>query len=212
MKILFCKVSCMKYYKGHCRKDRPYNGGRFVQENGYGLEEYNFFPAEMTESPDGPSDNKKYCFGFVETKSTKDRRANELHIEKIDGCRAFKNEEAVDDVLVVWCATSDLNETSVVGWYKHATVYRHYQQETAIFEDRYYNILACADDCVLLPSGERHQHIWNAPTAKRTRSYGFGQSLVWYAAEESAKGYIERLMENIRHYDGENWLAKYPEP
>ena len=33
MKILFCKISCMKYYKGACDKDIPYNGGSFVDEN-----------------------------------------------------------------------------------------------------------------------------------------------------------------------------------
>ena len=42
MKILFCKISCMKYYKGACDKDIPYNGGSFVDENGYGHEENNF--------------------------------------------------------------------------------------------------------------------------------------------------------------------------
>ena len=42
MKILFCKIACMKYYKGTCDKDIPYNGGSFVKEHGYGYEENNF--------------------------------------------------------------------------------------------------------------------------------------------------------------------------
>ena len=35
MRILFCKVSGMKYYKGACEQDIPYNGGKFVEENGF---------------------------------------------------------------------------------------------------------------------------------------------------------------------------------
>ena len=47
MRILFCKISSMKYYKGACEKDVPLYGGRFVEENGYGHEEFNFLPVEM---------------------------------------------------------------------------------------------------------------------------------------------------------------------
>lgn len=64
----------------------------------------------------------------METKSTSGSKANELHIEKINGCELLKNEEFAEDVLVVWCATTDLNETSIVGWYKNATVYRYYEE------------------------------------------------------------------------------------
>ena len=34
MKVLFCKISSMKYYKGASQKDVPYNGGSYVNENG----------------------------------------------------------------------------------------------------------------------------------------------------------------------------------
>ena len=44
MRILFCKISSMKYYKGHCDEDVPVNGGKYVAEHGYGHEEYNFTP------------------------------------------------------------------------------------------------------------------------------------------------------------------------
>ena len=216
MKILFCKVSCMKYYKGASDKDQPYNGGKFVDENGYGHEEYNYLPILVKENIEGISSEKEYCFGFVETKTTNQNRRNELHIEKIKGCELLRREESVEDVLVVWCTTSDLNETTVVGWYKHATVFRNYQPITIDFDDgtseeRGYNVIASSNDCVLLPSGERHRHIWSAPSVRRTRSYGFGQSLIWYALEDAAKNFTERLLENIEEYEGENWLIKYPE-
>lgn len=67
--------------------------------------------------------------GFVETKSTGGTRANQLHIEKIAGCKACVDEPVVDDVLVVYCATHPAYSfTTVVGWYRHATVFREYQQ------------------------------------------------------------------------------------
>ena len=109
MRILFCKISSMKYYKGACEKDIPQFGGKFVEENGYGHEEFNFRPIEM----DGISEPE--CVGFVEPKSNRGVR-NTLHIEKIEGCAAMKKEPFVDDVLVIWCAKRDRGDITVVGW------------------------------------------------------------------------------------------------
>ena len=33
MRVLFCKISSMKYYKGACENDVPVFGGKFVEEN-----------------------------------------------------------------------------------------------------------------------------------------------------------------------------------
>ena len=199
MRILFCKVSCMKYYKGASDKDIPYNGGSYVAEHGRGHEEYNFEPVDF-------DDGKTYCLGFVETKSTSKSKLNELHIEKISGCELLKKDEFVEGVLVVWCATTDLNETSVVGWYKNATVFRNYEVQE--FENGYiqhFNVIAEKNNCVLLPEEQRHRHIWDAPVAKK-RTYGFGQSLIWYAREENAQNYISKLVKNINGYSGNNWV------
>ena len=121
MRILFCKISAMKFYKGVIPgKDEAFNGGSFVKEYGEGNEQYNFAPVI---SEDGPA----YCLGFVETKSSSKGKHNELHIENIQGCDLLKDDQEVDDVLVIWCATTMLNETSIVGWYQNATVFRNYQ-------------------------------------------------------------------------------------
>lgn len=198
MKILFCKISCMDYYKGASDKDVPYNGGKFVEENGYGHEQYNFKPIII--------EDEEYLFGFVETKSTSKKKSNELHIEKINGCELFKTEDSVDNVLVVWCATTSYNETSVVGWYKNATVYRNYDSlELDTGEIQYFNVKARKEDCVLLPRGERHRGIWDVLTARKNK-VGFGQSLIWYGREEKAQNYINRLIKNIEEYDEENWI------
>ena len=128
MRILFCKISSMKYYKGACEQDIPVYGGKFVEENGYGHEELNFFPVDM-EGLEEPE-----CVGFVEPKSNRGVR-NTLHIEKIEGCDAMRKEPLVDDVLVVWCAKRDYGDVTVVGWYKHATVWRDLQDWTLMYED-----------------------------------------------------------------------------
>lgn len=209
LKVLFCKISSMKYYKGACEQDIPQFGGKFVEENGYGHEEFNFRPIELEGEP------TLECVGFVEPKSNRGVR-NTLHIEHIEDCSALKNEPLVEDVLVVWCAKRERGDVTVVGWYKHAAVWRDVQDWTVLFDDgreeeRGYNVRAVAADCTLLPTGERNRAIWAIPAAKYTKSYGFGQSMVWYPTEPEAQPFLSRLLENIEHYHGENWLHKYPE-
>lgn len=143
----------------------------------------------MREIPRGWEDESgtvpegDYCLGFVETKGTLVGKANQLHVEKILGFGdSFRKEPCVSGVTVIWCATSDLNETTVVGWYKNALVFWAYQ----VFSDesnqeRVYNVIAKAEDCVLLPQGTRHRHIWSVPSKKYTKAFGFGQALLWYA-------------------------------
>ena len=209
MKVLFCKVSRMKYYKGACEQDAPYNGGKFVKENGFGHEEFNFLPIECEGT------EKIMCFGFVEPKSNKGTR-NTLHIEKIEGCSACKKEPCVQDVLVIWCATRMEGDTTVVGWYKHASVFRDMQEWTMMFadgteEDRFYNVLAEARNCTLLPEDERNRNAWSVPSARYTKSFGFGQAMVWYPEEESAKTYLGKMITSINNYTGGNWIDQYPE-
>lgn len=201
MRVLFCKIALMKYYHGVSADDPPYNGGSFVKLNGYGHEEFNFTPIKI--------DNQQipFCLGFVETKSTVASVENELHIEKIRECAAYTHAGSVDDVLVIWCATTDKNETSVMGWYQHASVFRHCEN---IFlpnsnATQYYNVIAQASNCVLLPFAERNRHNWNIPTARAT-GCGFGQALVWYASEEKALYWIERITKSIFDYSGSNWV------
>ena len=209
MRVLFCKISSMKYYKGACNTDEPHYGGKFVEENGYGHEEFNFLPIKM----DGGEELK--CVGFVEPKSNRGKQ-NTLHIENIEGCDAMKNEECIDDVLVIWCAKRQKGDVTVVGWYKKASVWRSIQDwiipfPNGVEENRGYNVQAKSNDCVLLPEPERNRHIWFVPSAHYTKSFGFGQSMVWYPTQPEAKAFVDRLIENINNYAGENWLNEYPE-
>lgn len=208
MRVLFCKISGMKYYKGVCDKDIPCNGGSFVEENGYGHEEFNFLPIQL----DG--NDELECLGFFEPKSHSGKR-NMIHIENIEGCNHCTNVPSVDDILVIWCATRLQGDTTVVGWYKGAEVFRELQDWTVIFEDgheqpREYNVRAKASNCTLLPVGERNRYIWYVPSAKNTRSYGFGRAMLWYPTEPEAQDYLKRMIDNINNYHGENWLEKFP--
>ena len=185
----------MKYYLGANSDDIPINGGSYVKEYGSGHEEYNFEPVKMN--------GKTVCLGFFETKSSNDK-TNQLRIENIAGCELMKNEYEVDDVLVVWCATARDHMPVVVGWYKHATVYRYYQDFE--FDNGYvqsYNVIAEAKNCVLLPYQVRGKLQWHSANAK-TDGFGFGQSMQWYAKEPEAEEYIKRLVDNIEKYDGES--------
>lgn len=175
----------MKEYRGNeDGKDIPLNGGSYVDETGDAHEKYNFTPVNM-EGREG-----LYCLGFFETKSHNGKDVNQMRIENIAGCELLKKEESVDDVLVVYCAKHPAHKfTTVVGWYKHATVYRHYQEAVFAPEDiQYYNAIANSSDCVLLPAGIRSRKVqWEVPRKSNGWAYGFGRANVWYASEEDSR-------------------------
>lgn len=207
-KILFCNIAWMEHYKGVNDDDIPINGGEWVNKNKYGHEEYNFCPIKFEE------DDTEYCLGFVETKSTNGKDKNQLHIEKIVNVGRLEDIESVDDVLVVWCAKSDCADyTSVVGWYNNATVYRNYEVTYFEEEEQYYNIIAKADNCVLLPSNIRYRRtLWYVPRTgkKNGPSYGFGQANIWFpnnfSDNPNLNMYLEKIINQIENYGGENWV------
>ena len=210
MRILFCNIAWMKEYRGNeDGNDEPRNGGSYVDETGDAHEKYNFFPVHFK------GDAESYCLGFFETKSHNGNQANQMHIENIAGCELCKKEESVEDVLVVYCAKHPAhNFTTVVGWYKHATVFRHYQKaEFGEGDVQFYNAIAKAKDCVLLPTSARARIVlWKVPRKTGGCAYGFGRANVWYAKEDHSglKEFIERLTSQIENYSGEN-MIKYSE-
>lgn len=95
-------------------------------------------------------------------------------------------EYSIDDILVIWCAKDDcVDFTSVVEWYKYATVYKNYEIVKMDYEYyQNYNVMAKSQDCILLPSGIRHRRtLWYVPRKgkKNSLSYGFGQANIWFA-------------------------------
>ena len=208
MRILFCNIAWMKEYRGNeDGNDTPLNGGSYVDETGDAHEKYNFFPIHFE------GDEDSYCLGFFETKSHNGKDVNQMHIENIAGCEFCKKEESVEDVLVVYCTKHPAhNFTTVVGWYKHATVFRHYQEiEFGEGDFQSYNAIAKTKDCVLLPTSARSKILqWKVPRKTGGCAYGFGRANVWYASEDDKrlKEFLERLSSQIESYSGENMIRE----
>ncbi|MBE5899656.1 MAG: hypothetical protein E7279_08650 [Lachnospiraceae bacterium] len=139
MRVLYCRVGWQKFYEGYT-DDKPIGGGGYNVYN-IGHESFNF------KEYDG-----KY-YGFVQANGN-------IAIEKIDNSLS-KNDEYIEDVLIVWCSKNpEKGGTFIVGWYKNATVYREHQAfPDNIFGKRYledgdiYNILS--DNCVCVSEERR---------------------------------------------------------
>lgn len=202
MRILFCNIAWMKFYRGKIAGiDVPISSAEYVRLYGEGHEEYNFDIVRL-------DNGDKVCLGYFSTKSMDGHKDNKLHIEKIEGIPG--DSDCADNVLVIWCAPQYItdNRTVVVGWYLNATVFRDYQNIE--FDNGYvqsYNVLAKADDCVLLPYTERNRYCWNVPRKrKKGAAFGFGQANQWYALEEKAQPFISKLVTQIRNYSGTNTM------
>lgn len=215
MSILFCNIAYMDYYQGIVNEKRlPNNGGSYVKETGDGGESCNFKSREWQIENGAPSDGR-YCFGYAMVQGS-DTEA-QLHIEKIEGCSGAVKEPYVDDVLVVYCATHPIYKfTTVVGWYRHARVFR-YMEDMYFGNDEddwsVYNAVAKAEDCVLLPISLRARRTeWWVPRRNKGMAYGFGRSNIWFAQNTNNNPdldkYLKKIQNQILNYDGENWLDK----
>lgn len=207
MKILFCNIAFMKYYRGAMPGvDMPVNLSTRSKSAVDAIEQFNFSPCNM--------EGEDVCLGFFSSKNGAEKNS-QTRIEKIPGVSA--DADVAEDVLVVWCAKKEGNDsrTVVVGWYKHATVYRYLQE--AIFGEgdnefhQLYNVSAKAEDCVLLPVGERSRYTrWNIPRKKGSNgpAFGFGTSNVWFATEELAKDFVDGMKARIDDYCEENLMEQ----
>lgn len=204
MRVLFCNIAWMKEYRGIIEGvDEPVSSAEYVKQNKDAHEAYNFAVVNMPEVGD-------VCLGYFSTKRSNGQKDNKLHIERIEG--VSRDDDFADDVLVIWCApqVETDNRTVVVGWYKHATVCREY--ERCEFTDgyiQYYNVIAYAENCFLLPAEKRNRYtLWNVPRRRgKGMSFGFGQSNQWYASEPEAQDFVKNLVENIENYTGENAIV-----
>ena len=140
MKVVFCKITSMKYYKGPSADDPPSKGGSWVKANGMGHEAWNFLQVE--------ENGQHLCYGFVEPKSNRGNR-NTIHVENITGKAEDKSVDCIEDVLVIWCETTDRDVVAVVGWYKGATIYRDLQDVMRGDMESSYIVVAEAPNCVL---------------------------------------------------------------
>lgn len=185
MKILFCNIGWMKEYNGQTDIDKLINGGKYVKENNYGAEEFNF------QNING------YYYGYVS-------HMHQMRIERLEGIN--KSEDVAENVLVVWVAKDNRESNKIIGWYKNATIYRDFQtfsrMDPDLNRDRvFYRMKANVFDSTLLPVSKRTFKIPRASVAKD--GIGMGQSNIWYADEEKCKPFVEKVFNYIDNYCGE---------
>lgn len=217
MRIVFSRCVWMKYYKGN------YDNEDYPPSDSYqvGSDTENFKP-----TPIGPEGTREfYCFGYSEHGA---RQLADLDIGRIAGQSISNNVESIDDVLVVFFATSPNRSgpgSYVVGWYNNATAYRKCQVRkmnagTAGDYTSYFYFAAKRDDCVLLPLNKRDQKdCWIIPSGlEKVATFGAGQDGIWYADEvtKGKGGTIDDLnafkidiIHKINNYNGDNWINKY---
>lgn len=210
MKIIFCNITYMKYYKGVIEGiDEPENGGEYVKIHKDAHEAFNFEGIELNGF------ENEICLGYVRLSQSRQNKTSELHLEKINGCDYMENEPCIEDVTVVWCAKSDrIDGVRIVGWYTHATALRN--PMFAEFQSGYlqeYNFFAEKKNCVLLPERERFLSKWIVPRSGHNNyDFGFGRSNIWYAqgadSNSKAKSFIDKILTQINIYNGENWIDR----
>lgn len=191
MRIIFCNTAYMEKYCGS-ENDTPVNGGKYIAENKDGGEAYNFL------------DYDGMCYGYFM------HYGDILHIERIENTSV--NDNVAEDVLVVWVAKPNENKSHsvIVGWYRHADVYKKWQNNG----EWDYNISAKAENCRLLPVDARNFIIPRA--SKSGKGMGMGQSSVWYADSEYAQKefvsevvrYIDDYEKNIGKFANKVWTEK----
>jgi hypothetical protein len=81
-------------------------GHDYVREKGYGHELFNFMPF------DG------FCYGYVRSTS------GTVIVGRLG---ADDDDTFVDDVTVIWTATTPQGERVIVGWYRGARIFRNAQ-------------------------------------------------------------------------------------
>ncbi|KFK96456.1 MULTISPECIES: HNH endonuclease [unclassified Serratia (in: enterobacteria)] len=173
MAILFCNIGWMKHYNG-IDGDSIERGGEYNQHS-TGHEVCNF------------SDNAGIFYGYVQP-------TGQIKIERLG---ASKKDESVSDITVVWTAGPEGGGTVVIGWYKHATVFREAQEivKPSVIQKNNgvntFRIKAPSNKAVLLPVEQRELMI------PRGVKGGIGQSNVWYADKEESQEIVERVISLI---------------
>ncbi len=212
MRILFCKIPWMKYYQGMAAESEN-SVYPPVNENQKRFEAINFLPIRVMD--ESGKTESELLLGYYEAEILPDGSWGETEIQKVSGCSHFSEEALLDNVLVIWCSEKPGTDLCVIGWYKNATVFRNYQSvpinmEDGSVQDKLYNIIASADDVLLIPESERSNPIWAAPKSEGDQdgSFGFNGSNVWYADEKEARRFVDHLLYHIEKYEGKNYIFK----
>jgi hypothetical protein len=176
--LLFVNVGWMIDYGGVSKDDPTLGGHGYLKNNALGHESWNFAPLRGN------------VFGYVPGSAR-------INLKNLGG---DSSTDSCSNVTVVWLARSPHNGvTSIVGWYKHAIVYREKEHILLRRKGGYsvgYQIVAPAKDAVLLPTERR---LFPIPTKKKKGS--LGQSSIWY-------GGSDKFRATVSEYIGNNGILK----
>ncbi len=171
----------MQYYRSD--KELAVGGGAHVADGNLPHESLNFLPVGDT------------YYGYVRVKTP------QIRIENIGAARA---DDAVSDVLVVFCAVQpDSRDFLVVGWYEGATVYRYGIQRPD--HDRWVNFTSV--NATLVVESERRFRIPRSTDGSQRGISGIGQANYWYELsiraaqkEKRVRAFRERLETYIAEF------------
>ena len=177
MPILFCNVGWMERYQGLRAGDQISGGGAYVKKEGRGHEVCNFSPDNDT------------LYGYVQAPGA------QINLERLG---ANSGDDSIAGTTIVWTATRPGGGTTIVGWYKDATVFRDYQKfkKTPRPQSQNgidgYRITAPAGSATLLPIDAR---VFEIP---RQVKGGMGQSNVWYADSPESSSLVKDVRKLIK--------------
>ena len=157
----------MEHYRGITGDDKITGGGSYVSDEGFGHEIFNFKPFNYN------------VYGYVQPpgKQTKGEKPK-INLDRLDNSN---DNNSVSKILVVWVSTSPDGGAFIVGWYKKATIFSHWQPAPPGSKRYYkgnklgYYVLADNEDAKLLTPDER---VFPVP---QTGKGCMGQSNIWYA-------------------------------
>ena len=193
-RVVFINLTEMDYYNGLEANLR--GGGRFVEQNGYGHEIFNFRP-----------DNGK-CYGYTPAWGN-------INLARISGT---VNHDAlgdyIDDVLVVFTCSRESEGRIICGFYQHAQVYAdpvNDDRNTRIIDINGqsvfagYNIVCNEENVVLI---DRNDRIKQLPRSPHKSGVGHGQNSVWYVdiperqkLKDKLLDYVEMLIKQANSND-----------
>ena len=174
MTILFCNIGWMERYQGLHTGDQIRGGGAYVKKHDSGYEICNFSSNSMDPA----------LYGYVRA------AGDTIDLSRLG---SSGDEDSIGGITVVWTATRPTGGTTIVGWYKDATVFRHSQKPpkmpSAQVENgiKGYRIKAPKSKAVLLPVDAR---VFAIP---RQQKGGMGQSNIWYADKPESASIVEAV-------------------
>jgi 5-methylcytosine-specific restriction protein A len=180
---VFINLTEMDHYNG--LEENLKGGGKFVEQNGYGHEIFNFRP-----------DNGK-CYGYTPAKGN-------INLARIAGTINHDTlGNYIDDVLVVFTCSRKAKGRIICGFYRNARVYAYPvndNRSTRLIEINgqrvfaEYNLICNEEDAILI---DRDDRVKSLPHSSRNNGVGHGQKSVWYVDKPDRQELKDELLDYV---------------